>query len=194
MEERQITVDGQTYHLPRPFLILATQNPIEYEGTFPLPESQLDRFMLRVRLGYPARNDELDILESQRLAHPLGALEPVVSAEDVRDIQSAVREVRVEDSVRRYLVDVVRSSRDHPDLLLGASPRATLSLFRGAQALAMLNGRDYAIPDDVKSLADPALAHRLILRPAARVRDIRPATVVENLLANLPVPGSRVPA
>jgi MoxR-like ATPase len=193
MEERQITVDGATYYLPEPFLVLATQNPIEYEGTFPLPESQLDRFVLRLRLGYPGREEELDILERQRASHPLDRLEAVVSADDVRCVQAAVREIRVDDLIRRYLVDIARSSRDHPDLLLGASPRAALALFRGSQALALLAGRDYVIPDDVKALAEPALAHRLIVRPAARVRDVSAETVVADLLASLPVPGSRIP-
>ena len=194
MEERQITVDGRTHPLPRPFLILATQNPIEYEGTFPLPESQLDRFMLRLRIGYPEREDELDILEVQRIGHPLESLRPVVGADDVRALQLAVRRVRVDELIRRYLVDIARSSRSHPDLLLGASPRASLALFRASQALAAIEGRDYAIPDDVKALAEPVLAHRLIVRPAARVRDVTASAVVQDLLGSLAVPGSRVPA
>ena len=194
MEERQITVDGRTHVLPRPFLILATQNPIEYEGTFPLPESQLDRFLLRVRIGYPEREDELDILERQRLTHPIDALEPTLGAEEVLELQQAVRDVRVDDRLRRYIVDIARSSRGHPDLLLGASPRAALALFRASQAFALLDDRDYVIPDDVKALAEPVLAHRLIVRPAARVRDVTPSAVVEDLLASLPVPGARVPA
>jgi MoxR-like ATPase len=192
MEEHQITVDGVTRPLPEPFVVLATQNPLEYEGTFPLPESQLDRFLLRVRLGYPARDEELDILERQRQAHPLASLQPVLDPESVRAVQAAVREIRVDDRVRRYLVDIVRSSRDHPDLLLGASPRATLGLFRASQAYALLNGRDYVLPDDIKQLAEPVLGHRLIVRPAARVRDVSSTAVVADLLANLPVPGSRV--
>jgi MoxR-like ATPase len=194
MDERQITVDGTTHPLPQPFIVLATQNPIEYEGTFPLPESQLDRFMLRLRLGYPGREDELDILERQRLAHPLDSLQPVVGVSEIREAQAAVREVWVDELIRRYLVDIGRTSRDHPDLLLGASPRASLALFRGCQALALLAGRDYVIPDDVKTLAEPILGHRVIVRPAARVRDVSSSAVVADLLASLPVPGSRVPA
>jgi MoxR-like ATPase len=194
MEERQITVDGVSYPLPLPFLVIATQNPIEYEGTCPLPESQLDRFMLRLRLGSPGRDDELEMLEQQRTAHPLESIGSVVQVEELRTIQEAVREVWIDERVRRYLVDVVRSSRDHPDLMLGASPRATLALFRGCQALALLAGRAYVVPDDVKALADPTLAHRLIVRPAARVRDVSPSAVVADLLGSLPVPGSRVPA
>jgi MoxR-like ATPase len=193
MEERQITVEGLTRRLPEPFLVLATQNPIEYEGTFPLPESQLDRFMLRLRLGYPGRADELAILQQQQYAHPLDELGAVVEAAEVAAAQQATREVRLEDPVRRYLVDLVRSSRGHPDLLLGASPRAALALARGCQARALLDGRDFVLPDDVKALAEPTLAHRLIVRPAARVREVSGSQVVADLLASIPVPGSRVP-
>jgi MoxR-like ATPase len=193
MEERQITVEGSTRRLPEPFLVLATQNPIEYEGTFPLPESQLDRFMLRLRLGYPGRADELAILQQQQYAHPLDDIRPVVEAADVVRAQQATRQVRIEDPVRRYLVDLVRSSRGHPDLLLGASPRAALALARGGQARALLDGRDYVLPDDVKALAEPTLAHRLIVRPAARLREVSGSAVVADLLGSTPVPGSRVP-
>jgi MoxR-like ATPase len=194
MEEHQITVDGLTHPLPEPFIVLATQNPIEYEGTFPLPESQLDRFMLRLRLGYPGRLDELAILEQQQFAHPLAELAPVVDAADVAAVQQATREVRIVDPVRGYLVDLVRSSRGHPDLLLGGSPRAALALARGCQARALLDGRDYVLPDDVKALAEPTLAHRLIVRPTARGSDVSGPTVVADLLASIPVPGSRCPA
>jgi MoxR-like ATPase len=194
MEERQITIDGVTHPLPSPFVVLATQNPIEYEGTFALPESQLDRFMLRLRLGYPRRDDELEVLERQRLAHPMEELEPVADAATVAWLQGLAREVLVDDGVRRYLVDLVRSSRDHPNLLLGASPRAALALFRAAQARALLADRDFVLPDDVKALAEPVLAHRLIVKPSARVRDVLASAVVADLLASLPVPGSRVPA
>lgn len=194
MEERQITIDGVTHALPSPFVVLATQNPIEYEGTFALPESQLDRFMLRLRLGYPHREDELEVLERQRLAHPLAELQPVADAAAVAWLQGVAREVLVDDGVRRYLVDLVRSSRDHPNLLLGASPRAALALFRAAQARALVADRDFVLPDDVKALAEPVLAHRLIVKPSARVRDVRAGAVVAELLASLPVPGSRVPA
>jgi MoxR-like ATPase len=194
MEERQITIDGVTHPLPSPFVVLATQNPIEYEGTFALPESQLDRFMLRLRLGYPRRDDELEVLERQRLAHPFEELEPVADAATVAWLQGLARQVLVDDGVRRYLVDLVRSSRDHPNLLLGASPRAALALFRAAQARALLADRDFVLPDDVKALAEPVLAHRLIVKPSARVRDVLASAVVAELLASLPVPGSRVPA
>ncbi len=194
MEERQITIDGVTHALPTPFVVLATQNPIEYEGTFALPESQLDRFMLRLRLDYPHRDDELEVLERQRLDHPLAEHEPVADGTAGARLQEVAREVLVDDGVRRYLVDIVRSSRDHPNLLLGASPRAALALFRGAQARALVADRDFVLPDDVKALAEPVLAHRLIVKPSARVRDVRASAVVAELIASLPVPGSRVPA
>jgi MoxR-like ATPase len=192
MEERQVSVDGVSHALPEPFIVLATQNPIEYEGTFPLPESQLDRFMLRLQIGYPKRDAELEILERQRATHPIDRLAPVIGPDDVLELQAAVRQVYVDDLIRRYIVDIGRTSRDHPDLLLGASTRATLALFRGCQALALLRGRDYVIPDDVKALAEPVLAHRFIIRPAARVREVTQTSVVADILSSLPVPGSRV--
>jgi MoxR-like ATPase len=194
MEERQVTVDGITYPLPTPFIVLATQNPIEYEGTFPLPESQLDRFLIRIRIGYPGRDDELAVLEQQRLTHPLQQIGAVADAADVTQLNYAARRILVDDRVRRYLVDLVRSTREHPDLLLGASPRAALALFRASQARALLLGRDFVLPDDVKALAQSVLSHRLIPTPAARVRDIDASAVLAELIASLPVPGSRVPA
>jgi MoxR-like ATPase len=194
MEEQQITVDGITHELPRPFMVLATQNPIEYEGTFPLPESQLDRFMLRVHLGYPKRDEEIDILERQQREHPVETLEPVTSAEELLDVQRAVRDVMVDDLIRRYIVDLAAATRTHPDVYVGASPRASLALSRAAQAWALLRGRDYVIPDDVKGLARAAFAHRMIVQPAARVRDVSSRTIVEDVTSSLSVPGSRVPA
>ncbi|MCC7107381.1 MAG: MoxR family ATPase [Chloroflexi bacterium] len=193
MEERQITVDGVTHRLPQPFLVLATQNPIEYEGTFPLPESQLDRFMLRIRLGYPDRQDEVEIFERQRLGDPLESLGPVSGPEQLASVQRAVREVHVDGRLRHYIADVGRASREHPDLFLGASPRASLALYHASQAHALLEGRDFVTPDDVKQLAIPVLSHRLILRPSSRVREVSQEAVVAELLASLPVPGSRVP-
>ncbi|MCC6177810.1 MAG: AAA family ATPase [Chloroflexi bacterium] len=192
MEEQQITVDGETYDLPRPFIVLATQNPIEYEGTFPLPESQLDRFMLRVHLGYPRRDEEMSILERQQRSHPVETLTEVTTAEEVREVQRAVREVFVDDLIRRYVVDLTTATRTHPDVYVGASPRASLSLLRAAQALALLRSREFVTPDDVKELAMAALAHRVIVMPSARVKDVSGATVVEELTTNVPVPGSRV--
>jgi MoxR-like ATPase len=194
MEERHLTVDGVTYPLPSPFMVMATQNPIEYEGTFPLPEAQLDRFLMRIRLGYPARADEVAILESQQLAHPIESIDQVVAAEDLSWVHQVVREVRVEDAIRQYIVDIVAATRVHPDVYLGASPRGSLGLYRTAQAAALLAGRDYVIPDDVKPLVEPVLAHRVILNPAARVRNVQSSTVLEEILHNVAVPGTRVPA
>ncbi len=189
MEERQVTVDSVTHPLPRPFMVLATQNPIEYEGTFPLPEAQLDRFLLRVRLGYPATADEVRILERQQFRHPIEELEPVVSAEEIIEAQEAIRAVYVAPSVKRYIVELVRQTRVHPEVQLGASPRGSLTLYRAGQALAAIRGRDFVLPDDVKSLALPALAHRIILAPTARLRDLDAEQVVEEMVKKVPVPG-----
>ncbi len=194
MEERHLTVDGVTHPLPSPFMVMATQNPIEYEGTFPLPEAQLDRFLMRIRLGYPARDDEVAILDSQALAHPIESIEQVVDAADLSDVHRRVREVRVDDAIRRYIVDIVAATRVHPDVYLGASPRGSLGLYRTAQAAALLAGRDYVIPDDVKPLVEPVLAHRVIMNPAARVRNVQSGAVLEEILHTVAVPGTRVPA
>lgn len=194
MEERHLTVDGITHRLPHPFMVLATQNPIEYEGTFPLPEAQLDRFMMRIRLGYPARADEVAILDSQVISHPIEDILQVVEAEELVDVHREVREIRVDASLRHYIVDIVDATRNHPDIYLGASPRGSLSLFRTAQAAALLAGRDYVIPDDIKKLVDPVLGHRIILNPAARVRNVHSSTVTREILQSIPVPGTRVPA
>lgn len=194
MEEQQITVDGISHDLPRPFIVLATQNPIEYEGTFPLPESQLDRFMLRVHLGYPSRADEILILERQQRDHPVDGIEPVTSGDELLTVQKAVREVFVDDLIRRYIVDLATATRQHPDVYVGASPRASLSLLRASQALALLRGRDYVTPDDVKALAGAALAHRVIVQPAARVKDVSGRTIVQEIADTISVPGNRVPA
>src|SRR5439155_14702997 len=169
MEELQITVDGTTHPLPIPFMVIATQNPIEYEGTFPLPESQLDRFLLRIHLGYPSRAEEASILEQQQHRHPIDALQQVASDEELRLVQEAVRAIHADKLIRQYVVDVAQATRDHPDVYLGASPRGSLSLFRAAQARSVLQGRNFVIPDDVKAMAVPALAHRVIVSPAARV-------------------------
>ena len=194
MEERQITVDGVTHELPTPFMVLATQNPIEYEGTFPLPEAQLDRFILRVRLGYPSAADEAAVLQRQAVHHPLEDLEPIATARDLVTLQRAVREVHVEPALQRYMVDIAAATRQHPDVYLGASPRGSLALMRVSQARSLLDGRDFVIPDDVKALAEPALAHRLIMRPEARMRSVNAQRVIEWALSELPVPGSRIPA
>jgi MoxR-like ATPase len=194
MEERQVTVEGVTRPLPAPFMVLATQNPIEYEGTFPLPEAQLDRFLLRIHLGYPAPSDEANVLQQQMLRHPIEDLGPMTTASELQQLQLAVRSVHVEPQLQRYIVHLVGLTRDHPDVYLGASPRGSLALMRAAQARAMLVGRDYVIPDDVKALAVSALAHRLIMSPEARMRNATATAVVASVLQEVPVPGSRVPA
>jgi MoxR-like ATPase len=188
MQERTVTIDGQTRPLPRPFIVLATQNPVELEGTFPLPEAQLDRFMIRLEIGYPPADDEVEILTRYDQSDPLVDLQPVVSGAEVVALQRAIRETHVADVVRRYIVDVVRASRSYDDIQLGASPRASLALHRAAQALAALRGRDFVKPDDVKELAAPIMAHRLILTPEARLRGRSPAEVVRNVLARVAVP------
>jgi MoxR-like ATPase len=188
MGEGRVTVDGQTYLLPPPFLVIATQNPIDHEGTFPLPEAQLDRFLMRVSLGYPSLDDELKMLGSLERAHPIHALKPVVTADELIACQRAVREIRVDEKLRRYLLAIVHSSRGADDLALGASPRASLALFRASQAMASLRGRAYVLPDDVRRVAQAVLAHRLILRPESRLRKVTAAAVLHELVEEVPVP------
>lgn len=190
MEERQVTVDGVTYPMSDPFLILATQNPIEYEGTFPLPEAQLDRFLMRVQLGYPSAAEELTVLSAQQYQHPLENMHQVVTVQELLEAQFAVREVYVAEEVKRYIIDLVTATRTHPDVYLGSSPRGSLALFRASQTRAAMAGRDYVIPDDVKALAEVTLAHRIIVGPAARIRDISSRTIVQDVLASTPVPGA----
>ena len=191
MEERQITVDGVTHVVPEPFLVMATQNPIEYEGTFPLPEAQLDRFILRITLGYPSTEEELSIIVQQQIAHPIDELEQVVDVPQVLELQKAAREVYVDTLIRQYIVNLAHATRSHETTYLGASPRGSLGLFRAAQALALIDGRDYVLPDDAKRLAEPVLAHRIIVSPAARMRDASGRSVVQELLERVPVPGVR---
>jgi len=190
MEERQITVDGETYALPEPFLVLATQNPIEYEGTFPLPEAQLDRFLMRVNLGYPDRVDELQVLASQQRERPIDDIQQVVTLEEVFAAQEAVKDVYVDPLVSNYIVDISRATREHNDVYLGASPRGSLGLFRAGQALAAVAGRDYVVPDDVKRLAESVLSHRVIVSPAARIRSVDTRGIVAGILDFVPVPGA----
>jgi MoxR-like ATPase len=191
MEERQVTVDGITYPMPQPFLVLATQNPIEYEGTFPLPEAQLDRFMLRIHLGYPATKDEMAILDAQQFAHPIDEIAQAASAEELMNAQRAVKSVYVDALVKEYILALVEATRKHPDIYLGASPRGSLALYKTAQARAAIQGRDYVIPDDIKALTEPALAHRLIVSPAARLKNVDARAVVDELIHSVAVPGSR---
>jgi MoxR-like ATPase len=183
-------VDGNTHHLGFPFIVLATQNPIEYEGTFPLPEAQLDRFLIRVSLGYPDFAEELAVIERQELIHPIEMLEAVASPEDVVRLQAAARDVYVDGLVREYIVSLAKASRSHPDVALGASPRASLGMFRMARAYALVQDRDYVIPDDVQTLAYGVMGHRIILSPAARMRRLQPREVVDRLLESVPIPGA----
>jgi MoxR-like ATPase len=187
MEERQATIDGITHPMPDPFLVIATQNPIEYEGTFALPEAQLDRFMLRLRMGYPTATEEIVILDEQKRVHPLDELSVVCPVAELREMQSAIREVYVDPSVAEYIVRLVNATRVHPDVYLGASPRGSIALYRAGQARASLLGRDYVIPDDVKVLAEPALAHRLIIKTSSSIREVDASTVVRELLETVPV-------
>ena len=190
MEERQVTVDGVTHQLPAPFLVIATQNSIEYEGTFPLPEAQLDRFLMRVNIGYPQFEEEMTIIAQQEYSHPILDLEPVATPDEVVRLQQAAQEVYVDTLVREYVVAVADATRSHPDAALGASPRASLGLFRTGRALALLRGRDYVLPDDIKELAVPVLSHRIVLTPAARMRGVRPHRLVAELLNTVAVPGA----
>lgn len=191
MEERQVTVDGITHPMPRPFLVLATQNPIEYEGTFPLPEAQVDRFMMRIQLGYPTKAHEVDVLSRQSDHHPIQDLQQVLSVEELVEAQKAVRTVYVDELVKGYIVDLVATTRDHPDIYLGASPRGSLALFSATRAWAAMEGRDYVIPDDVKLLAESTLAHRLIISPSARIKNVNARQIIEDTLRHTPVPGAR---
>ena len=191
MEERQVTVDGTTYKMANPFLVLATQNPIEYEGTFPLPEAQLDRFTLRIQLGYVPPAQEVAILNAQQFHHPIEDLQQVVSQSELVQLQEAVKSIYVDESIKEYIVAIVAATREHPDVYLGSSPRGSLAIFKTAQARAAMDGRDFVIPDDVKALAEPALAHRLIISPAARMKNVRAEDVVAEILHAIPVPSQK---
>ena len=190
MEEHQVTVDGTTHHLESPFLVMATQNPIEYEGTFPLPEAQLDRFLMRISLGYPDFNEEISIIERQELTHPIDSLGAVTTPDDIRHLQQAAKSVYVDQLVRQYVVSLTEATRRHSEITLGASPRASLGLFRATRALALVQDRDYVIPDDVKLLASSVIAHRLVLSPSARMRGVQSTDVVDDLLRTVPIPGT----
>jgi MoxR-like ATPase len=189
MQERQVTVDGTTRGLPKLFMVLATQNPIEYEGTFRLPEAQLDRFLMRIQLGYPDFGDELDVLDRQQYGHPIEALSPVVSVAEVLGAQKEIQSVHVDPAVKRYIVEVVRRTRNHTDAYLGASPRGSLGLYRAGQARAALAGRNFVIPDDIQFLASPVLGHRMILAPGAHLQDLSEQTILDEILDRITVPG-----
>ncbi len=188
MEEFQVTADGITHQLPQPFFIIATENPIEYEGTYPLPEAQLDRFLMRVQIGYPSPDDEVTILQRQVIEHPIENVQPVLNTGQIMAIQHAVRRVHIEASLQRYMVDIVGRSRDHEAVALGASPRGSLAMMRCSQGVALLQGRDYIEPDDIKRIAEAALSHRLTIRADHRMRGINPAKVVRDLLHSVPEP------
>lgn len=190
MEEKQVTVDGVTYPMDNPFMILATQNPIEYEGTFPLPEAQLDRFIMRIQLGYPTPAEEMTVLAAQQYQHPIGNLQQAVGLEELLAAQEAIKQVYVAEEVKQYIINLVTASRVHSDVYLGSSPRGSLALFRTSQARAAMAGREYVVPDDVKALAEVTLAHRIIVGPSARIKDISSRTIVQDILATTPVPGT----
>jgi MoxR-like ATPase len=189
MEERQITVDGTTYKMPSPFHIFATQNPVEYEGTFPLPETQLDRFLLRISLGYPSTSDEMTIIERQQYTHPIEQLGSVIEASEVLTLQETVKKIYVDDLIKQYIVSLVDATRHHPSIYLGSSPRGSLALFRTAQSRALMEGRDYVLPDDVKALVEPVLSHRIKLIAASTSQDGSARTCLADILDTLPVPG-----
>lgn len=192
MEERQVTVDGRTHPLGPPFMVLATQNPIEYEGTFPLPEAQLDRFLLRIRLGYASKQQEIEVLDRQQYQHPIEQIVQAVSVEELLAAQTAVRAIYIDDLVKEYIVDIVRQTREHADVYLGSSSRGALAIYRLGQARAAVAGRDYVLPDDVKALAKAALGHRIIVGPAARIKDVESEQIVQEIVDRLPVPGAQV--
>ncbi len=188
MGERCVTVDGETYSLKRPFLVIATQNPIDHEGTFPLPEAQLDRFLIRLSLGYPSPEDEGRMLDRLQRSHPIDDLTSVITVEELLACQTAVREVFVDEKVKRYIIEIVGASREHMDVQLGGSPRASIALFRTSQALAALRGHEFVLPDDVKRMCAPVLAHRLILKPESRLRKVTPQQVVDEIITQIRVP------
>lgn len=194
MEERQVTVDGITHTLQRPFLVLATQNPIEYEGTFPLPEAQVDRFMMRISLGYPSQTDEISILNSQQTHHPIEDVEQVITAEELVAAQKAVKDVYMDDLIKEYIVLLTNATRKHPDVYLGASPRGSLALYKTARARAAMESRNFVIPDDIKALADFTLSHRIIISPSARIKNVDARAIMGEVLDSVPVPGTRVKA
>jgi MoxR-like ATPase len=192
MEERQITIDGIVHKLPQPFLVIGTQNPIEYEGTFPLPEAQRDRFLMRINLGYLAKAEEIEMVERQQFEHPIERLSAVVSREDLIAMQVAIKHVFVSDPVKQYIVDLTFATREMEVVYLGASPRGSLGLYRAGQALAAIRGRDFVLPDDVKLLAEPVLAHRIIVDPSARVKMITARQVIAEVVQRTPLPDAEL--
>ncbi|HQZ99370.1 MAG TPA: MoxR family ATPase [Thermoflexales bacterium] len=192
MEERQVTADGVTRHLAEPFIVLATQNPIEYEGTFPLPEAQLDRFLMRIALGYPSASELIDILDAQQYQHPINQITQITSTDELLKMQQQLKSVHVDPLIKQYIVQIIERTRKHADIYLGASPRGALALYRTGQARAAMHGRDYVIPDDIKALAGNTLGHRMIISPSARIKNVDSIAIVHELLENIPVPGTKV--
>ncbi len=190
MQENQITVDGVTHPLPDLFMVLATQNPIEHEGTFRLPEAQIDRFLMRVSLGYPKTREEIDILDRQQFQHPILELEPVVTVKEVLEAQKALRSIHIADSIKEYLVSLVQRTREIDDVYLGSSPRGSLGMYRAGQAVAAIEGRDFVTPDDIKKVAGPILSHRMILAPGARLQNLNENSILEEIISNVPTPDS----
>lgn len=189
MQENQVTVDGETYHVPKPFMVIATQNPIEYLGTYPLPEAQLDRFFMRVSMGYPGRVNEERMLALHASRSPMDSIKPVATDEQILEIQNAVSKVYTDDKIFSYIVSISEQTRDHPDIELGVSPRASIALHRAAQSLAFCSGRDYILPDDVQNMAEPVLSHRIIIKREAKVKNINPSEIIKEIVTAIPVPG-----
>ena len=187
MEERQVTVDGITHPLPKTFIVIGTQNPIEYEGTFPLPEAQLDRFLMKIKIGYPSLLYEIKILESQQFRHPIEELKTIISKKELIKVQESVKEIYVSDSLKKYLVKIIKATRENDDIYLGASPRGSLGLYRVGQVYAALHGRDYIIPDDIKEIAVPVLSHRIVIQPGARIKKLSPEQLIQEILTQVPV-------
>jgi MoxR-like ATPase len=189
MQERQVTISGVSHQIPKPFMVLATQNPIEYEGTFPLPEAQLDRFMVKVNIGYPGLNEEVAVIEQQQISHPIEAIQPVTSAKEILEVQERIKEVFISESVKKYIVEITQETRVAESVYLGASPRGSLALARASQAWAAMYGRTFVIPDDVKLLAEATLGHRVILSSSARLQELRTADLIREILRDVSVPG-----
>lgn len=187
MEERQVTVDGITHPLPKTFIVIGTQNPIEYEGTFPLPEAQLDRFLMKIKIGYPSPSFEIKILESQQFRHPIEELKTVIKKKELIKIQESVKEIYASDAIKKYLVKIIKATRENDDIYLGASPRGSLGLYRVGQVYAALHGRDYITPDDIKEIAVPVLSHRIVIQPGARMKKLSPEQVIQEILTQVPV-------
>jgi MoxR-like ATPase len=189
MDERKVTIDGTSYVLPSPFIVIATQNPIEYEGTFPLPEAQLDRFFMKITLGYPGKNDEVNILSSQEIEHPINKLSAIMGEADFLEISEELRKVFVSEKIKQYIVELVQKTRKHEDVFVGASPRGSLALMKAVQAKAAMEGRKYALPDDVKDLLIPVLSHRIILNVSARMNEVSIGNLLNEILTSCPAPG-----